>query len=77
MVNKIAAYNGIKNVNALSVGQKVWVPGPLYWTNIQAPDTIKSIARYYGFDPLYLARLNGLPSADSEIYIGNNLLIQR
>jgi N-acetylmuramoyl-L-alanine amidase len=74
-VARIAAHNGIRDVNRLSVGQKIFIPGPLYWI-IEAPDTIRSIAAYYGLDAGYLARLNGLPGPDAEIYIGNTLRIQ-
>lgn len=73
-VAQIAAYNNI-NPNHLGIGQRVWIPGPLVWI-IEAPDTIRSIAAYYGLDAGYLARLNGLPSADSEIYIGNVLKVK-
>lgn len=73
-VAQIAAYNNI-NPNQIVPGQKVWIPGRLVW-NIEAPDSIKSIAAYYGLDAGYLARLNGLPSADSEIYIGNTLVVK-
>jgi LysM repeat protein len=69
-VNKIAAHNGIKNVNSLAVGQKVYIPGPLVWT-VEAPDTYSSIAAYYGLDADYLARKNGDTNRNSEIYIGN------
>lgn len=73
-VDQIAAYNRIDK-NVLSPGQKIWIPGPLVW-NIEAPDTIRSIAAYYGLDAGYLASLNGLPGPDAEIYIGNTLIIK-
>jgi N-acetylmuramoyl-L-alanine amidase len=72
---RIAAYNNI-DPNRLTPGQKVWIPGPLVWV-IEGPDTIRSIARYYGLDPAYLARLNGLPGPDATIYIGNRLTIKK
>lgn len=73
-VDEIAAYNRIDK-NTLAVGQKIWIPGPLVW-DIEAPDTIRSVAAYYGLDAGYLARLNGLPGPDAEIYIGNQLIIK-
>lgn len=73
-VQEIIDYNGV-NPNALAVGDRIWIPGRLEWL-IEAPDTIRSIAAYYGLDPTYLANLNGLPSPDSTIYIGNSLLIK-
>lgn len=74
-VAQIAAYNNI-NPNQLTPGQKVWIPGPLAWV-IEAPDTVRSVARYYGLDPSYLARLNGLSGPDATIYIGNRLTIKK
>lgn len=74
-VAQIAAYNRI-NPNVLTPGQKVWIPGPLVW-NIEGPDTVRSVARYYGLDPAYLARLNGLSGPDATIYIGHRLIIKK
>lgn len=73
-VAQIAAYNNI-DPDRIRPGQKIWIPGPLVW-NIEAPDTIRSVANYYGLDPAYLARLNGLPGPDATIYIGNQLTIK-
>jgi LysM repeat protein len=73
-VDAIAAYNGIDK-DHIEPGQKIWIPGPLVW-NIEGPDTIRSIAAYYGLDPAYLASLNGLAGPDAEIYIGNTLTIK-
>jgi LysM repeat protein len=74
-VAQIAAYNNI-DPNQIKPGQKIWIPGPLVWV-IEAPDTIRSVAHYYGLDPAYLARLNGLPGPDATIYIGNRLIIKK
>lgn len=75
-VSKIANYNGIKNVNALSVGQKVWIPGPMLWT-IEAPDTVPSICAYYGISWQWLAARNPtqVTGPNTELYIGNVLRI--
>jgi LysM repeat protein len=74
-VAQIAAYNNI-NPNKITPGQKIWIPGPLVWV-IEGPDTIRSVARYYGLDAAYLARLNGLSGPDATIYIGRRLVIKK
>lgn len=74
-VARIAAHNGIRDVNRITPGQKIFIPGPLAW-NIEAPDTLVSVAAYYGLDADYLARKNGLPNRWAEIYIGNQLVIK-
>lgn len=70
----LAEYNGISNPNAITVGQRIFIKAPLVW-NIEAPDSIISIANYYGLDADALARKNGLPNKWAEIYIGNQLRI--
>lgn len=47
-VKKIADYNGIKDANRISVGQRIFIPGPLVWT-VQAGDTWEKVATYYGY----------------------------
>lgn len=47
-VKKIADYNSIKDANRISVGQRIFIPGPLVWT-VQAGDTWEKIATYYGY----------------------------
>ncbi|WP_237185478.1 LysM peptidoglycan-binding domain-containing protein [Rothia nasimurium] len=47
-VKKIADYNGIKDANRISVGQRIFIPGPLVWT-VQAGDSWEKIATYYGY----------------------------
>ena len=74
-VAQIAAYNNI-DANKITPGQKIWIPGPLVWV-IEGPDTVRSIARYYGLDAGYLARLNGLAGPDATIYIGRRLTIKK
>lgn len=73
-VTQIAAYNGITNPDVITPGTDIFIPGPLVWI-IEAPDTVRTIAAYYGLDADYLAHKNGLPNADSEIYIGNTFNI--
>lgn len=69
-LTKLAIHNGIAVNGVIKPGDKIWAPGPFGWI-IEAPDTIRSIAAKYGYDPDYLADINGLPSADAEIYIDN------
>lgn len=71
---QLAAYNGISNPNSIAVGQRIFINGPIVW-NIEAPDSIVSIAAYYGLDADGLAQRNGLPNRWAEIYIGNQLRI--
>lgn len=73
---RIAAHNGIAVNGKLSIGDKIWIPGPLAWV-IEGPDEITSIAAYYGLDADYLARLNGLPNRHATIYVGNTLTIKK
>lgn len=74
-VAQIAAYNNI-NPNQLSVGQKIWVPGPIVWS-IEGPDTVQSIASYYGVSWEWLAARNPeqVSGPNTELYIGNVLRI--
>lgn len=71
----IKSHNGIKDANKITPGQKIYIPGTLIWV-IEAPDTIRSVAAYYGLDPAYLAKKNGLAGPDATIFIGNTLKIQ-
>lgn len=75
-INKVAAYNGIANPSALSVGQKVWIPGPLVWS-ITAPDSVASVCNYYGISWQWLAARNPnqVSGPNTELYIGNVLRI--
>lgn len=73
-VAEIAAHNGI-DPDRITPGQKIWIPGRLVWI-IEAPDNLRSVAAYYGLAPEYLASLNGLAGPDSEIYIGNTLVVK-
>lgn len=47
-VSEIAKYNGLKNANALKVGQKIYIPGPLVWI-VERGDTWEKINDYYGY----------------------------
>lgn len=74
-VNQIAAHNGIAVNSPLSIGDKIWVPGPMVWI-VEAPDTYSTIAAYYGLDADYLARMNGDLNRWSTIYIGNTVVVK-
>ena len=69
-LGKLATHNGIAVNGVIKPGDKIWAPGPFGWI-IEAPDTIRSIAAKYGYDPDYLAHINDLPNADAEIYVDN------
>ena len=56
-LDKLVKHNGLKSANSLSVGQKIYIPGPLVWT-VEKGDTWDSVARYYGYDVNYLKSLN-------------------
>lgn len=47
-IKKLADYNGINDPNRLTVGQRIFIPGPLVWT-VEAGDTWEKIATYYGY----------------------------
>lgn len=76
-VARIAAHMGIKVTDPIFPGDRIWVPGPIGWI-VEAPDEIRTIAAHYGFDPGYLAQLNGLGwNPDATIYVGNIFWIQK
>lgn len=75
MTRAIATYNNI-DPNVLTVGQKIWVPGPIFWT-VEGPDTVQSICNYYGISWEWLAARNPnqVDGPNTELYIGNVLRI--
>jgi N-acetylmuramoyl-L-alanine amidase len=73
-INKIASYNGIANPNSIAVGQRIFIPGPVYWT-VEGPDELVTIAAYYGMDADALAHNNGLPNRNAEIFVDQVLRI--
>lgn len=75
LAGKIAEYNNI-DANKISVGQRIWIPGPIRWT-IEAPDTVPSICAYYGISWQWLQRYNPRQvwGPNTELYIGNVLTI--
>lgn len=45
---KLAEYNGLASPNALRVGQRIFIPGPLVWV-VQPGDSWEKIATHYGY----------------------------
>lgn len=72
-VAAIARHNGITDPNRLSVGQAVYIPGPVFWT-VEPGDTLGKIGRYYGITPEVIAANNGL-NVNAPIYPGQVLRI--
>lgn len=76
-VKRIADHMGMKVTDVIRPGETIWVPGPLGWI-VEGPDEIRTIAARYGYDPGYLAQLNGLGwNPDATIYVGNTFWIQK
>jgi N-acetylmuramoyl-L-alanine amidase len=69
----IAAFNGIPDPNRISVGQVIYIPGPLAWT-VDPGDTLTKIADYYGMTPEVIAANNGI-DVNATIYPGQTLRI--
>lgn len=57
-LRRLGEYNSIANINVLSVGQKVYIPGPLVWT-VEPDDTWEKIDDYYGYARGYTQKRNG------------------
>lgn len=72
-VAQIAAHNGIADPNRISVGQRIYIPGPLAWI-VDPGDTLSKIGAYYGISPEVVAANNGI-SVNSTIYAGQVLQI--
>ncbi len=75
-MEQIAAHNGISVNTPLSIGQKIWIPGPVVWI-VEAPDTVQSIAAHYGVSWEWLAARNPdqVSGPHTELYISNILTI--
>lgn len=67
-VADIAAHNGIADPNRISVGQVVYIPGPLAWI-VDPGDTLGKIAAYYGMTAETVAANNGV-DVNAVIYPG-------
>jgi N-acetylmuramoyl-L-alanine amidase len=72
-VQQIAAHNGITDPNRISVGQVIYIPGPLAWI-VDPGDTLTKIAAYYGMTAETVAANNGIP-VNAVIYPGQVLQI--
>jgi N-acetylmuramoyl-L-alanine amidase len=67
-VAQIAAFNGIPDPNRISVGQVIYIPGPLAWV-VDPGDTLSKIAAYYGMTAETVAANNGV-DVNATIYPG-------
>lgn len=72
---EIAAYNGISDPNRISVGQRIFIPGPLAWI-VDPGDTLGEIAAYYGLSVDVVAANNGIANP-SQISVGQVIWIIR
>jgi N-acetylmuramoyl-L-alanine amidase len=72
-VAEIAAYNGISDPNRISVGQRIFIPGPLAWI-VDPGDTLGKIAAYYGLSADVVAANNGISDPD-RISVGQVIWI--
>lgn len=69
----IARFNGIPDPNRISVGQVIYIPGPLAWV-VDPGDTLTKIANYYGMTPEVIAANNGI-DVNATIHPGQTLRI--
>ena len=60
----IAKHNKLANVNAIRVGQRLAIPGPLVWI-VQAGDTLAEIAGHYGMTTAVVAAKNGIKNINA------------
>ena len=66
----VANYNAIVNMNLITPGQKIYIPGPIYWI-VDPGDTWEKIASYYGYEDVnaFARRIGG------PLTVGRKLLI--
>jgi N-acetylmuramoyl-L-alanine amidase len=75
-VTKIAAYNGIKDKNNITVGEWIWPPvGRDTWT-VDPGDTLSKIAAHYGISVDSICYANGINNPDN-ITVGRRLQIPK
>jgi N-acetylmuramoyl-L-alanine amidase len=72
---EIAAHNGIADPNQISVGQRIFIPGPLAWI-VDPGDTLGKIAAYYGLSADVVAANNGIADPN-RIDVGQVIWIIR
>ena len=59
-VDRLAKYNGLKNANAIKIGERIWPPvGRDTWT-VDPGDTLGKIAAYYNVKVEALQNANGI-----------------
>jgi LysM repeat protein len=82
-VDRIAAYNGIKNKNAIKVGERIWPPVGFDTWVVDPGDTLSSIVAWYhknGHKALTVQKLqfaNGINNPSTETKVGLRLQIPR
>lgn len=69
----IASHNGIADINAISVGQSIAIPGPLVWI-VEPGDTLAGIAAHYGVSVDVVAANNGITNPN-VISVGQTIRI--
>lgn len=74
-VAKIAAENGIRNVNLINVGQRLKISTTITTYTVKKGDTLSGIAARYGTTFQQIAKLNGL-SDPNKIYPGQVLRVK-
>lgn len=72
-IGALAKANGITNVNALRVGQRLSIPGPLVWI-VDPGDTLAEIAAHYGLTVSVLAAKNGIRDVN-RLTVGQTIRI--
>ena len=73
-VERLAAYNGIKDPNKIAVGEFIWPPvGRDTWT-VDPGDTLTKIAAFYGISVKEIAYTNGI-NDPSKLAVGVRLQI--
>lgn len=78
-VDAIAKFNGIKNPNVITVGERIWSPAGAIDTWIVDPgDTLSKIAAFYGgrTSVAKLQNANGINNPNTDLKVGMRLIIK-
>ena len=70
--HRIATHNGINLNGPLTIGEALYIPGPLVWT-VEAGDTLAKVDAYYGYPAGTTAARNSIKG--STIKVGQELNI--
>jgi murein DD-endopeptidase MepM/ murein hydrolase activator NlpD len=79
-IDELSAANGIVNINQLSAGQQLIIPGlegiqgVLITRPVSYGESVNSLSRRYQIDPKMLTRLNRLTNPE-ELYVGYSLVL--